>query len=81
MEVKEVGKKVQLNLMSFLSDKPMWAFWLAYSILSGVLFGLFYLAMYLIVLQWWIPLVIILAIGIVWGSFAYVRNSREGKTE
>ncbi|GAB1484001.1 hypothetical protein MASR2M78_28180 [Treponema sp.] len=63
--------------MSFLKDKPMWAFWVAYSVLSGILFGIFYAAMYFMVLRWWVPVVAILAVGIVWGSFAYVRDSRE----
>ena len=77
MEINEAGKSARLNLMAFLSDKPMWAFWLVYSALSGILFGVFYTAVYLMAQQWWIPIVVILAVGIIWGSFAFTRDIHE----
>jgi hypothetical protein len=71
MEVNEVGKSARNKFMSFLSGKPMWAFWIAYTVLSGILFGIFYLAMYLMALLWWIPIIVIIAVGMIWGSLSH----------
>ncbi len=79
METKEVGKTVRKGIMSFLSGKPVWAFWIAYSALSGILFGVFYAAMYFMALQWWIPVIAILAVGIIWGSVSYSKSGREAE--
>ena len=81
MEAKEVGKSVQMNLMAFLSKKPIWAFWITYSVLSGILFGIFYTAMYLMAQQWWIPVVIIIAVGMIWGTFAYTGDAHGDEDE
>jgi len=75
MEVDEVKKSAQKQFTSFLSGKPMWAYWIAYSVLSAVLFGIFYTVMYLMAWQWWIPVIIIIAVGIIWGTVAYPRNA------
>ena len=77
MDTNEVGKSVKKNVTSLLSNKPMWAFWIFYSALCGILFGIFYTAMYLVALQWWIPVIVIIAIGMIWGSFAYNKNKSE----
>lgn len=74
MESNEIGKSVEAKLMSLLSNKPMWVFWIAYSVLSGVFFGVFYAATYLLALKWWVAVVVIIAVGIIWGSFVYTKN-------
>ena len=79
MEVKEVGKSVQMKLMEFLSDKPFWMYWIVYSALSGILFVVFYIPMFIIAQQWWIPFIVIMAVGLIWGSFAYTRETYESK--
>lgn len=79
MEVKEVGESVQKNLMSFLSQKPIWIFWIVYSALSGILFGIFYTTIYLVAQRWWIPVVVILAVGMIWGTVAYTNGTHETK--
>ncbi|HAH61007.1 MAG TPA: hypothetical protein DCL73_02770 [Treponema sp.] len=79
MAVKEVGKSVKKNLASFLSQKPIWAFWLVYCVLTAIMFGIFYTMMYLVVLQWWIPVVVIIAIGMIWGTVNYTNSTHEIK--
>ncbi len=81
MEINEAGKTAQKGFSSFLSNKPIWAFWIAYIILSGVLFGIFYTAMYLMSQLWWIPIIVIIAIGIIWGTLAYPKVPKEKKLE
>ena len=77
MAVKDVGKSVKKNLASFLSEKPVWAFWIVYCVLTGVMFGIFYTTMYLVAQQWWIPVVVILAIGLTWGTVNYTSGTHE----
>ena len=60
--------------MSLLSNQPMWVFWIAYSVLTGFFFGIFYTATYLLALQWWLAVIVIIAIGVVWGSIIYTKN-------
>ena len=81
MEVKEVGKSVKKNLASFLSGKPVWAFWIVYSVLTGIMFGIFYTAMYLVALQWWIPVVVVLLIGVVWGTVIHTDSTEKSEEE
>jgi hypothetical protein len=81
MEAKEVGETVQRGVMSFLSNKPVWAFWIVYSALSGILFGVFYAAMYFMALRWWIPIIAIIAVGTIWGSIAYAGKARSANNE
>jgi L-asparagine transporter-like permease len=74
--VHKVGESVQKGVASFLSGRPLWAFWILYTILSGALFGVFYIAMYFIVLQWWIPVIIIIGVGMLWGSIAHSKANK-----
>lgn len=76
-DVKEVGESVKINALSFLSSKPVWVYWIVYCLLCAVLFGVFYTAMYFMALQWWIPVIIVIASGLIWGSIAYTGNLRK----
>jgi len=83
MGVKEISNSLKEKLMSLLSNKPMWAFWIAYTVLAGVFFGIFYTATYLLALQWWLAVLVIIAVGVIWGSFVYTKNKpkKEKKAE
>ncbi len=62
--------------MSMLMNKPMWIYWAAYSTLSAVLFGVFYAATYLLASKWWFALIVIVAIGMIWGSIEFTKKAR-----
>lgn len=81
MEARDVGKTVQKDFTSFLSGRPIWAYLIAYTALSGILFGVFYTAMYLMASRWWIPLVVIVAVGMLWGAIAYTVSVHDGNDE
>jgi hypothetical protein len=72
---------VEKSIASFLSDKPIWVWWLSYIVLTGVLFGIFYLALYLLTINWWVGVLILLIIGIVWGSIKHFQISGRIKKE
>ena len=77
MEVNEVGKSAQKKFTSFLSKKPIWASWIAYSVLSGILFGIFYTAMYLMAQLWWVPVIVIIVTGMIWGTLVYPKEPKK----
>ncbi len=72
---------VEKSIASFLSDKPIWVWWLSYIVLTGVLFGIFYLALYLLTINWWVGVLILLIVGIVWGSIKHFQIRGRIKTE
>jgi len=81
MEVNEVGKTAQMKLMSFLSNKPMWAYWIAYTVLSGILFGIFLTTMYLMAQLWWVPVIVIIVIGMIWGTLVFPKHAQKPKVQ
>jgi amino acid transporter len=82
MDIKEIGESVQINIVSFLSSKPLWVYWIVYSLLSWIFLGILYTALYLMakyfmILQWWVPVIIVMLCGLIWGSFAHAGNLRK----
>lgn len=77
MELKEVIQSVEDKAGSVLLNKPIWVFWLVYTGIIAVLFGLFYVVTTLLLARWWVPVIIIVLIGIIWGSFAFVKAKRQ----
>jgi hypothetical protein len=59
----------------------MWAFWIAYTVLSGILFGIFYTAMYLMAQLWWVPIIVVIAVGMIWGTLVYPKEPQKPKEE
>lgn len=58
---------------AFLSNKPVWVWWVFYLAVTGVLFGIFSLAFYLLTVRWWVGVLILIATGTIWGSIKYSR--------
>ncbi|MBN2531512.1 MAG: hypothetical protein JXB88_01405 [Spirochaetales bacterium] len=75
---KETGNIFTKNVAAFLLDKPIWVWWIFYVAVTVALFGIFYLAFYLLSIQWWVGVVILFATGMIWGSIKYLRI--KGKT-
>ena len=78
----ENGKKKNLvigRLDKFLQNKPVWAWWISYLVLTGGLFGIFYLAWYLLGVKPWLSVLLLIAGGIIWGSTKFYK-SRKGKS-
>lgn len=69
---------------SFLVDKPVWVWWIFHAAVTGALFGIFSLAIYLLGITWWVGVLILLGTGIIWGSIRYSQrnaNTREDKKD
>jgi len=81
MDIREVAESMEGKMMSMLKNRPIWAFWAVYSAFSGVFFGIFYTVTYLLALRWWVAVLVMVAIGIIWGSFVYSKGRRAVKSE
>lgn len=80
MKEYESLEKVPGKLNSYLTSKPVWLSWIVYTVFTGILFLAVYSAVSLMALQWWIPIVAIIAAGITWGTLRYRRTGFGGKT-
>lgn len=69
------------RIQTFLLDKPMWVFWVIYTVIGALTFGVFYSLMYLLMLEWWGAVISVLAIGIFWGTIAYIKMAPLRNTE
>jgi hypothetical protein len=86
---KETENIVMEKIATFLFDKAIWVWWLFYLAATAALFGVFRLALYLLGIQPWIGLLVLVGTGLVWGSVKYVQikdkvreiNSKKEKKE
>ncbi|MDA3852367.1 MAG: hypothetical protein PF447_14015 [Spirochaetaceae bacterium] len=67
------------KLSDFLYNKPLWVWWLAYLVLTGGLFGLFNLAVYLLGINPLIGVLVLIAIAMVWGTLMYSHHGQKRK--
>jgi hypothetical protein len=74
-KVDKTKEIVEEKAAGFLSGKPLWAWWISYTVVVGLLFGLFYLALTLLTEKWWVMAILIPFIGIVWSTISY-RNQK-----
>jgi hypothetical protein len=79
--IMEKDNFITKNVAAFLLDKPVWVWWIFYIVVTSTLFGIFSLAIYLLVIQWWFGVIILIATGIIWGSVKYSQTKRKIKTE
>jgi len=72
---------IKKNVDAFLINKPIWAWWIFYVVATSALFGIFSLAIYLLGIQWWIGVFILLVTGIIWGSIKFSQIKGKIKAE
>jgi len=77
MEIQESIQRVEDKAGSLLTNRPIWVFWLVYTGIIALLFGIFYVITTILLARWWVPVILILALGIIWGSFAFVKTKRK----
>ncbi len=70
-KTKDVTKE---NATGFLSDKPIWVWWITYTILVSSLFGIFYFAWTLLTEKWWGIAIVILLTSIIWSTISYKKQ-------
>ena len=74
---EEAGKKVK----SFMSGKPVWAFWILYTAIVGLVFGIAYAVIYILAFKWWILLIAILLTGLCLGTLSYFKENKKDEAK
>ena len=64
------GEKVK----GFLSGKPIWVFWIAFTVMIAAVFGITYAAITLLSAKWWFLLLVIVVAGMATGTFSYLSE-------
>ena len=70
----EIGNKANEKVTGLLSGKPIWFFWIAFTILIAVVFGITYAVIYFLSFKWWFLLLVIVIAGMASGTFAYLKD-------
>jgi len=73
-QLDKTKEQLAKQAAGLLTGKPIWIWWIAYTVLVGLLFGLFYFAMTLLTEKWWAVAVIVPGAGIVWGTILYFNQ-------
>ncbi len=73
-QIDKTREQLAKQAAGFLSGKPIWIWWITYTVIVGILFGLFYFAWTLLTEKWWAIAVIIPIVGIVWGTVLYFNQ-------
>jgi len=72
-----IGKR----LLGFLENKKLWVWLLVYLALTGIIFGLSSLILYLLGIVPWIGVMALIATGLIWGLIRFSLHKNMGKTE
>ena len=83
-KIDEVSGEAKKRVKGFLEGKPIWFFWIFFTVGIGILFGIFYGVMYLLALSWWVNVLVVIVAGMAVGSFSYLKGVKpesEAKSE
>ena len=70
----QLGSVAEKKVSGFLLGKPIWVYWIAFTVLIGLVFGISFAIINLLTLRWWAMLLAIIIAGMAAGSFAYLRD-------
>lgn len=79
MKKKKKENFLMKKVTTFLKDKPLWAWWVSYAVITGALFGIFRLAFYLLGKQPIVGVFVLLMTAIMWGSLRYFQLQKKEK--
>jgi hypothetical protein len=79
IDLKSEKKQANHQKKKWLSDKPFWVRWIAYTILTAVLLGLGYLGMQMLTDIWWATVIFIILTGLLLGLYANNKQNKRYK--
>ncbi len=71
-----IGKR----LLEFLKNKKLWVWLLVFLALTGIIFGLSSLILYLLGIVPWIGVLTLIAAGLIWGFIQFSLHRNTNKT-
>lgn len=79
-QINKTKEQLAIQAANFLTGRPIWIWWISYTCLAGLLFGIFYFVWNILTDKWWAVALIILGVGIVWGTISYYNQKSSSKT-
>ncbi len=76
-KISKTGKTIKTEFGSFLSDKPIWTWWIAYTLAIGVLCLVLIAALTLLTNKWWVTVLLIIVIGFIWGTLNFNKHTKQ----
>lgn len=76
-KIEKTKEELEKQATGFLFGRPIWIWWISHIVLSGLLFGIFYLVWNILTDKWWGIALFILIIGIVWGTISYYNQKSQ----
>jgi len=73
-KIDKTKEELEKRARGLLEGKPLWIWWISYTVFVGVLFSLIYLVWTLLTGIWWAILIIIPVAGITWSTIAYYNQ-------
>jgi len=69
-KITEIRMSIEKQIQSTLAGKPAWMWWIGFSALCALLYLAFIILHKILTFKWWIPVLLILGLGIFWGTLA-----------
>jgi fatty acid desaturase len=79
-KIQEVSDEASKKVLGILSGKSIWMYWIVFTLMIGVVFGIGYGVMYLLSFRWWILALVIVVAGMASGTFAYLNTLRKSES-
>lgn len=73
-KIEKTKEELEKQASGLLTGKSIWIWWISYTVLTGILFCIFYLVWKILTDKWWGIALIILCIGIAWGTISYYNQ-------
>ena len=78
--IHEVSDEASKKVLGVLSGKSIWMYWIVFTLMIGIVFGIGYGVMYLISFRWWILALVIVVAGMASGTFAYLNTLKKSES-
>ncbi len=73
-QIDKTRKEIVKQATGLLSGRPIWIWWISYTVLVAFFFTLFYIAWSLLTERWWVITIIIIGAGMLWGTVMYFNQ-------
>ena len=77
--IHEVSDEASKKVLGVLSGKSIWMYWIVFTLMIGIVFGIGYGVMYLLSFRWWILALVIVVAGMASGTFAYLNTIKKSE--
>lgn len=73
-KITKIERDIAQRAKALMSGKPIWLYWVVYTIAVAVCFGVTYLLLFLLSLNWWIVALIVVIAGMGLGTYSYMHD-------